>query len=146
MASGLWLALAGAVLLVGTRRIRAAQYATSRRNAYRAHVPSTIQIDDFEGELVDISVSGAAVRFRHGTLPQQGLVQVSLPGTRDMKMELVRVNASQPGSELASLRVTDGDWRAIGTISLWLFHTAPGAVPGLAAGVPAIGLVSATRA
>ena len=56
VASGVWLALAALVLVSGTRRIRAAEYATSRRNAHRVAVHAPIYIDGVAGELVDISV------------------------------------------------------------------------------------------
>jgi cellulose synthase (UDP-forming) len=67
VASGIWLALAGFVLLSGARRIRSANFATSRRNAHRVTFRTSIEIDDIEGDLVDVSVGGAAVRFPVGT-------------------------------------------------------------------------------
>jgi cellulose synthase (UDP-forming) len=36
------------------------------------------------------------------------------------------------------VQVLAGDWAAHRTLSLWMFHTPPGAVPGLPAGVPAV--------
>lgn len=138
VASGLWLALAGYVLAVGTRRIRAAEYATSRRNAYRIALRADVEVDDEVGELVDISVGGAAVRFPQGTLPSSGLVECRLPGAPTIKMEMVRVRERGEGYELASLRTLAGDWAAYKAMSLWLFHTPDGALPSLPPGVPAI--------
>jgi cellulose synthase (UDP-forming) len=142
MAAGVWLALATGVLVCGTMRIRAAEFATSRRNAHRVAVQSPIVVDGIEGELVDISVGGAAVRFAAGSLPQVGLVSVELPGAPAIKMELVRSGTRTSRHEVASLKVVDGDWRAYEATSLWLFHTPAGAVPGLPAGVPVVGITS----
>ncbi len=139
VASGLWLALAGYVLYVGARRIRSAEYATSRRNAYRIAIHSTVDVDGFPGELVDISVGGAAVRFPEGMLPASGLVECTLPGAPAIKMEMVRTRARVDGHELASLRSLAGDWTAYKTMSLWLFHTPPGALD-LEPGIPAIAI------
>jgi cellulose synthase (UDP-forming) len=141
-AAGVWLILAGGVLLFGTRRIRAAEYATSRRNAYRIGLRTNIAVDGIEGELVDISVGGVAVRFAAGLLPNAGLVEFSLPGARAIKMSMVRIPQQATGHEVASLQVVNGDWAAYQAMSLWLFHTRPGAVAGLPAGVPAIAMIS----
>jgi cellulose synthase (UDP-forming) len=145
VASGLWLGLAGAVLLFGTRRIRAAQYATSRRNAYRVELPTSVVVDDFSGSLVDVSVGGAAVKFRAGALPQVGLVTVEFPGCAAIKMELVRTRTAGDGSELASLRIVDHDWNGYRTMSLWMFHTPAGAVPELPVGVPVVACLRPTN-
>jgi hypothetical protein len=40
--------------------------------------------------------------------------------------------------EVASLQAVPGDWAAIETMSLWMFHTPDGAVRTLPPGVPAI--------
>ncbi|MDT4962105.1 MAG: hypothetical protein QOF87_1752 [Pseudonocardiales bacterium] len=138
VAAGVWLALAAVVLLFGTARIRAAEFATSRRNAHRINLRTTIAIDGEYGELVDLSVGGAAVRFPAGSLPNLGLVDFQLPGTVPIKMTMVRMPAQSSDYEIASLQAVDGDWSAIQTMSLWLFHTPAGAIPSLAPGVPAI--------
>jgi cellulose synthase (UDP-forming) len=137
-ASGVWLALAAVVLLLGTGRIRAAEYSTSRRNAHRVALRTAIAVDGEPGELVDISVGGAAVRFPAGSLPNIGLVDFELPGTRAIKMTMVRMPQQSSDHELASLQAVTGDWTAIQTMSLWMFHTPAGAVSSLPPGVPAI--------
>jgi cellulose synthase (UDP-forming) len=142
VASGVWLGLAGYVLAVGTRRIRDATYATSRRNAYRIALEADVEVDDAVGELMDISVGGAAVRFAEGVLPSSGLVECWLPGAPPIKMEMVRVRAAEGGYELASMRTQPGDWNAYRTMSLWLFHTPAGALSSLPAGVPAIAVTT----
>lgn len=144
-ASGVWLALAGTVLVFGARRIRHAQYSTSRRNAYRVQVHADVVVDDFTGSLVDISIGGAAVRFPPGRLPQVGLVSVELPGAPAIKMEMVRMRTNGgdasdtgQGDQFGSLRLADNDWSGYRTMSLWMFHTPTGAVPSLPRGVPVV--------
>ncbi len=137
VASGVWLALAGAVLLLGTRRIRAAEYATSRRNGHRTAARTAVTIDGIPGELIDISIGGAAVRFPAGSLPEAGLVEFGLPGAAAVKMTMARIHQSD-AEEVASLQAVRGDWAALHAMSLWLFHTPPGAVRTLPPGLPAI--------
>lgn len=137
-ASGVWLGLAGLVLLFGARRIRDSQYSTSRRNAYRVQVPAELLVDDFSGSLIDVSVGGAAVRFPAGRLPQFGLVSVELPGARPIKMEMVRMRSDASTDELASLRLLENDWSGLRTMSLWMFHTPAHAVHQLPEGVPVV--------
>jgi hypothetical protein len=43
-----------------------------------------------------------------------------------------------------SLRVRDGDWPALRALSLWLFHTPPGAVRALPEGVPVVAAIKVT--
>jgi cellulose synthase (UDP-forming) len=138
IAAGAWLGLAAVVLLFGTARIRSAEYATSRRNAHRIALRTGVAVDGIPGELVDISVGGAAVRFPAGSLPNLGLVEIELPGMRSIKMTMLRMPQPSSEYEVASLQAVGGDWAAIRTISLWLFHTPIGAVPSLPLGVPAI--------
>jgi cellulose synthase (UDP-forming) len=131
------------VLLFGTVRIRAAEYATSRRNAHRISVRTTVTIDGILGELTDISVGGAAVRFPARSLPNIGLVDFELPGARAIKMTMVRMPRLSSEHEVASLQAVKDDWTAIEAMSLWLFHTPAGAVPSLPPGVPAIASTTA---
>ena len=138
VASAAWVVVGGFVLVHGARRIRAAEYSTSRRNAYRVSVEAEVFADGMPGELVDVSVGGAAVRFRHGGLPEIGLVEFELPGARTMKAELVRIARQDDEFDLASIRVVDGDWQGYRTFSLWMFHTPVGAVASLPLGVPVI--------
>jgi cellulose synthase (UDP-forming) len=136
VASGVWLALAGAVLLSGIRRIRAAEYATSRRNGHRTAVRTAVTIDGIPGDLIDISVGGAAARCPAGSLPETGLVELQLPGAAAVKMTMTRIRQSGTG-EVASMQAVRGDWAALRAMSLWLFHTPP-AAGTLPPGLPAI--------
>ena len=142
VASGVWLALAGLILFFGTQRIRSVSFATSRRNAYRVTLKTSVEIDDVRGELVDISVGGAAVRFPLGTLPSTGLVQFHLPGVQPIKMEMLRLSDQHDDFDRASLRALDTDWTAFREMSLWLFHTPANAVARLLPGVPVIATLS----
>jgi cellulose synthase (UDP-forming) len=137
VASGVWLALAGAVLLLGTRRIRAAEYATSRRNGHRVAARTAITVDGVPGELIDISIGGAAARFPAGSLPESGLVEFQLPGAAAVKMTMARIRRSD-AEEVVSLQAVREDWATLRAMSLWLFHTPPGAVRALPPGLPAI--------
>ena len=136
-AAGVWLIVAAVALALGARRISAAEYATSRRNAHRMPVQTTVRVDGLDAELLDISIGGAAVQFTRGALPQLGLVELELPGAAPIKMMMARIPTQQAGHELASLQVIGSDWEAYRTMSLWLFHTPMGAVPGLPPRVPA---------
>jgi cellulose synthase (UDP-forming) len=139
VASGLWLVLAGTVLVLGVRRIQSDTYATSRRNAHRFSVQAGVTVGSAEGELVDISVGGAAVRFPRGVRPPDGEVELALPGAQPVTLQTVRMFADADGTgTIASLQVRHGDWAAYRSISMWLFHTPPGAVEGLPPGVPAV--------
>jgi len=137
-AAGTWLALAGMTLLFGARRIRAAEYATTRRNAYRVQLPTSVLVDKVRCDLVDVSIGGAAVRFPPGSLPEAGLVSVELPGASPMKMEMVRMRSRTDAHELASMRISENDWSAYWTMSLWMFHTPPDAIATLPDGIPVV--------
>jgi cellulose synthase (UDP-forming) len=138
VASGAWLIVAATTVGAGMRRIRAAEFASSRRNAHRFGVRANVTVDGYETELVDISVGGACVRLpvHEGSGP--GLVQLALPGMEPVKLATVHATtAAGRGEHLVSLRVMPGDWAAMRTLSLWLFHTPPGALKNLPDGVPA---------
>lgn len=137
VASGAWLVLAGVVLVLGTRRIRAAEFATSRRNAHRIEVKAPVEAEGVRGELLDISVGGAAVRFPHGTLPASGLVTLRLPEAAPVQLQVIRTTEQPDGSQTASLRAADDDWAVYRALSLWIFHTPAGALPEFPPGVPA---------
>ena len=143
MASAIWLAMVGGVLIAGTMRIRHAQFATSRRNAHRVAVHTSVTVDGIAGELLDVSVGGVGVRLPTGFVPASGIVELELPGAAPIKLEIARISidrANFNGShEFASLRVAECDWAAYGALALWMFHTPPRAVPGLPAGVPVVG-------
>ncbi|UVJ40432.1 glycosyltransferase family 2 protein [Arthrobacter sp. CJ23] len=138
VASGVWLLLAGVVLVLGTLRIRAAEFATSRRSAHRVAIAVPVTVDGVPGQLVDISMGGAAVTLASGSLPDTGSVLLELPGVEPLPLDIVRMRPAPGGVRNASLRVRDGDWEAYRSLSLWLFHTPPNVLPGFPPGVPAI--------
>lgn len=142
VASGLWLALAGSVLLFGMARIRAERYATSRRSAHRFAVSAPVLLDDVAGEVVDVSVNGIAAQFPVGTVLPSGLATVELPGSASLKMEEVRSGVNVADSGQISLRVATGDWQSLASLALWLFHTPPGATRDLSDGVPIVARTS----
>lgn len=143
VASGAWLLIAATTVALGMRRIRAAEFASSRRNAHRFAVRSTVTVDGFETQLVDISVGGVRVQLPAREVPDTGTVQLGLPGAEPVELTLVRAipdpdPEADEDSRLVSLQVTPGDWAAMRTLSLWLFHTPAGAVTNLPDGVPAV--------
>ena len=140
VASGLWLALAGAVLLFGMARIRAERFATSRRRAHRFAVDAAIRMDGVYGEVIDVSTNGIAARFPVGTTMSTGLATIELPGCAPLKMEQVRSSAAAAEFGLISLQVCEGDWTSHAALSLWLFQTPPGAVASVPDGVPIVAL------
>jgi cellulose synthase (UDP-forming) len=136
--SGIWLVIAATTLTMGMRRIRAAEFASSRRNAHRFAVQAKVTVDGYATDLVDVSVGGVCVRLPIHDGPGPGLVELALPGAEPVKLSLVRTKlGADPDGQLVSLRVLPGDWAAMRTLSLWLFHTPIGAVSDLPAGVPA---------
>jgi cellulose synthase (UDP-forming) len=137
VASGAWLVVAGVILVLGTRRIRAAEYATSRRNAHRIGISAHVSISGAGGELLDVSVGGAAVRFAPGILPASGPVLLQLPGAEPLRLDVIRRTTHPDGYETASLRTVENDWAANRTLSLWIFHTPDGVLEGFPRGVPA---------
>jgi cellulose synthase (UDP-forming) len=141
VACGLWLAVASVVLLAGGRRIQSVAYATSRRGAYRVDLDLPITVEDEPAVLVDLSVGGAAVRLRSGVVDPVEPVLLRLPGADPVAMAVLRVTPAADGTEVLSLRVGTHDVAALRTLSLWLFHTPAGAVPGLADGAPAVAIL-----
>jgi cellulose synthase (UDP-forming) len=137
VASGAWLLISATAVGLGARRIRAAEFASSRRNANRFAVTTEVSVDGRPTALVDASVGGVLVRLPAKDRPGAGLVELGLPGMAPIKMSNVRsALGADSDDHLVSLRVPPGDWAAMRTLSLWLFHTPHGAVPGLRPGVP----------
>lgn len=145
IASGSWLLVVNLVLVLGTRRIMDADYATSRRNAHRVAVTAKVTVDGVEGELVDISVGGVAVRFPRGRAPSAGVVDLTLPGAPAVSVAVVRI-AGHGEHDVVSCRVVADDWEGYRTLSRWLFATPEGVVDGLPAGVPAVAMTPWRRA
>ncbi len=145
VASSVWLALAWFVLIIGVRRIRDTEFATSRRNAHRFPVPSRVRVEGVAATVVDMSVGGAAVTVPAGVLAEGDRVEVTLPGAAAIAMRIVRIRPGSDGVDTASLRVPAHDWEAFRIMSLWLFHTPAGVVDGLPFGVPAVAARSARR-
>ena len=140
--SGLWLLLAGAVLLLGVMRIRSPRYATSRRNSPRFALRTPVVVEGIPGSLVDISVGGASVELDGGELAPGDSVTMHLAGAQPVRLEVVTTPArTASGPALLSLRVADGDWRSLQSMALWLFHTPDGAVAGLPQGTPVVAAI-----
>lgn len=144
VASAAWLVMAALMLLLGMRRIISPAYATSRRNAYRVGIRAGVVLNDTEGEILDVSVGGAAASFPSTFSLDQDEVVLELPGAAPVRMEVVRT-AAEGDRQLVYLRVPAGEWHGFRTLSLWLFHTPPGAVDGLPPGVPVAATTSRTR-
>ncbi|NYD78803.1 PilZ domain-containing protein [Arthrobacter cupressi] len=123
VAAGVWLVLAGVVLVLGTLRIRAAEFATSRRSAHRVRLDVPVTLTGVSGRLLDISMGGAAVQVEADALPDAGAVSLALPGTDPVPLDIVRVWKSSKTTYTASLRVRDNNWNAYRRLALWLFHT-----------------------
>lgn len=140
VAPGLWLMVATTVLFLTVRRIRDPAYATTRRVAYRVPVHAPVRVNGTWGELVNVSVGGVAVRLPPHALPQSGAVQLRLPATGDLSLQIVRVAVDDDLDEV-SFRVTPGDWATFRELGLWLFHTPPGVIDGLLLGAPAVAAV-----
>jgi len=139
VASGLWLALAGGALVLGLRRITREEYASSRRNAHRIAIRADVSLDGVDGELVDVSVGGVAVRFPRTGVKPGDLVNLALPGAPQVTLVVVRVDArAAHEGDIVSLRAVDGDWATLRTMALWLFHTPYGVLVGLPPHVPAV--------
>lgn len=140
-ASGIWLVVAATTVALGTRRIRAAEYASSRRSSHRFGVRAPVLLDGVATDLVDISVGGVCLELpqRPVAVPAtEQVVELALPGAAPISLLPVRVFAGErAGTTLMTLRTRPGDWAAMRTLSLWLFHTPAGAAPDLPAGVPA---------
>lgn len=141
-APGLWMVVATTVLLSTVRRIRDPVYAATRRVAYRVPVHAPVRVNGMWGELVDVSVGGVAVRVPLDVLPESGSVQLRLPATTDLALQIVRV-ARDGDLDEVSFQVTPGDWATFRELGLWLFHTPPGVIDGLPLGAPAVAAVDA---
>lgn len=138
VASGVWLLFADGVLLFGIFRIRAEEFATSRRGAHRIAVATEVGIDGVRGRLLDISLGGVALRLAGSSLPPVGTsVRLELPGAPAVTMDVVNLLSEAAGNTIVSLGVHEGDWETYRVLSLWIFHTPDGAVPGWPAGTPA---------
>ena len=138
---GLWLLVAVVMLALGIRRIGSATYATSRRNAYRVPVCAPVSVNGVRGELVDLSVAGAAAWLPHGVLTAETTIRLRLPASSELSLQTVRVSQGDDVDEI-SMRVAPGDWATHRVLALWLFHTPPGVVDGLPPGAPAVAAVA----
>jgi cellulose synthase (UDP-forming) len=138
--SGVWLLVTASVLTLGMRRIHAVEFASTRRNSHRFAVSAKVTVNGYVADLVDASVGGVSVRMPAHEGPGPGLVELGLPGVGRLQLGLVRAaveDGFDPDDRLVSLRVLPGDWAAMRTLSLWLFHTPTGAASDLPRGVPA---------
>ncbi len=147
IAAGVWPLLAAGVLLLGAHRIRAAEYATSRRVAPRTKLATPASVNGVPVELLDISVGGAAIRFPYESeLPLAALVQLELPQGPAVRMLMQQAPSRSGEMVVASMRALMYDWKAYRSMALWMFHTPPDAVPFLPAGVPAVAARPGQRA
>ena len=138
VASGVWLLVAAGVLLSGILRIRAEEFATSRRDAHRIAVATDVGIDGARGRLQDISLGGVAIRLADSPLPSIGTsVRLDLPGAPSVVMDVVNLLSGGARTPVVSLGVREGDWETYRVLSLWIFHTPDGALVGWPAGTPA---------
>lgn len=138
VASGVWLVLGLAVLVLGLRHVQDPVYATSRRVAYRAPVRALVSVNGQRGELVDVSVGGVALQLPRGAFSAPGCrVTLHLPRAPQLELEPVRVWQSDDLDHVA-LRVPAQQWETYRALSLWLFHTPPGVVDGLPPDAPAV--------
>ncbi len=137
VASGVWLLVAAGVLLFGIFRIRAEEFATSRRDSHRIAVAADVRIDGVHGRLQDISLGGVAVRLIDGPLQPIGMgVRLDLPGAPPVTMDVVSLVSSGAGARIVSLGVREADWETYRILSLWIFQTPEGILPGWPAGAP----------
>lgn len=97
---------------------------------------TSVSVNGVAAELVNISVGGAALRFPSGTMPAAEIVELELPMAEPIRMVMTRMSQLADDFEFASLRCLGSDWRALETLSLWMFHTPYDAVPSLPAGTP----------
>jgi cellulose synthase (UDP-forming) len=135
-----WVFIATAILFLGVHRIRHADYASSRRNAHRVNLTTPVELDGRLGTLLDLSVGGGAIELDSGeasalTVGQE--VQMTLAGAATVPLRVVRTESRATGDKV-SLKVARGDWATARVLSLWLFHTPGGLLPGLPLGVPAV--------
>ena len=130
LTAGVWLVYGEVVLLLGMARVRSGRYAASRRIAHRFPARTTLTIDGLPASLNDISLSGLSATFE-GSVPDDPMCVVRLPGARGITMHRV----SQRG-QVVRYKVADADYDGIRQLALWVFHTPPGALPGVRAGVP----------
>ena len=145
VAPGAWLVLALLVALLGVRRVHDLAHATSRRSAYRAPVRAVVSVNGLRGELLDVSVSGVAVRLPPGALgAAPAEVTLQLPGAAELTLEAVRLRHGDDGDDVA-LRVVPGHWDSYRALALWLFHTPPGVVDGLPPHTPAVAALEPVR-
>jgi len=141
--SMVWISLSAAVLTMGVRRIRAEEFATSRRMAYRAPVavaavlttdalsePGRTRMTDVDVD--NLSVTGAALRCSYPLIAGE-TAELTLPGA-DPVAVTVLASRDHDGHHLITVRTDSADLDALRTISLWMFHTP--AAAGL--GAPAI--------
>ncbi|HET7388417.1 MAG TPA: glycosyltransferase family 2 protein [Nocardioidaceae bacterium] len=142
VSAGLWVAIATAVLAHAVLRIRSERYSTSRRAAHRFPLRMQVQVDGIDADLLDLSVSGAAVRMRLDAPVVFGEVSFQLPGTEPVTM--FATPAPAMGTRVVTLSAPEHCWTTLRALSLWLFHTPHGAVPGLRPGVPVVAIQNAS--
>jgi cellulose synthase (UDP-forming) len=124
IASGAWLLVALVALGVGALRLRSADLALRRTDSRRFRIAGRATVDGFDVDLVDVGIDGATVGLPLHDWPGNGTVQLALPGTETVTLALLPETGA---GRLRTLRALPGDWQALRTLSLWLFHVHPGA-------------------
>ena len=79
---------------------------------------AAVTMDGVEGELVDISVGGVAVRFPAGSRPRAGQVELQLPEAEPVEMSVVRMSPDTSGHDVVSCRLLADDWEGYRAMSL----------------------------
>lgn len=127
VASGAWLLVAAAALGIGAFRLRSADVAARRTDLRRFRIDGRATVDGFDVDLLDLGTDGATVRLPLHDWPGAGTVQLTLPGVETVTLALLPETGA---SGQRALRALPGDWQALRTLSLWLFHMHPGTRPG----------------
>jgi hypothetical protein len=109
---------------VGAVRLRSADLALRRTDSRRFRIAGRATVDGFDVDLVDVGIDGATVGLPLHDWPGNGTVQLALPGTETVTLALLPETGA---GRLRTLRALPGDWQALRTLSLWLFHVHPGA-------------------
>ena len=113
-----------ALLLAAIKRIRSSRFAGNRRAGTRLPVHVPVRLAGQQGELLDLSVSGAGVRIPGPVDLDVGelWLTMDLPsGPLELRVE-VRRNRIVSGSEVLGLAFAPGQEKAIGELAVAIFH------------------------
>jgi cellulose synthase/poly-beta-1,6-N-acetylglucosamine synthase-like glycosyltransferase len=127
-----WAAIGGAVfmamnlalLLMAIGRIRSSRFAGNRRAGTRLPVHIPVRLAGLQGELLDLSVTGAGVRIEAPVDLDVGelWLTMELPsGPLELQVE-IRRNRMVGRSEVLGLSFTPGQEKAIAELAVAIFH------------------------